>query len=200
MRRRHAAEVGCRASAFQGRSAAPSWARMRLTCVCGARSAMQIVCVTPAMNAVGSVDLAVSANAGRDFVEDYGLRYIIQPQGRSLFCASRIVPSRMTNDLCQRRARCWHSFVRWHSEVKAGARLALDRSDLRQKTPCHISRRTSSIRWTRLASSDHACGVGHSACACVCTNETCLHLCASQLMWQACSQILDPFPGALRYR
>ena len=42
---------------------------------------MQIVCVTPAMAAIGAVDLAVSANAGRDFVEDYGLRYIIQPQG-----------------------------------------------------------------------------------------------------------------------
>jgi hypothetical protein len=33
------------------------------------------------MAAIGPVDLAVSANAGRDFVEDYGLRYIIQPQG-----------------------------------------------------------------------------------------------------------------------
>ena len=46
-------------------------------CLC----TVQIVCVTPAMAAIGAVDLAVSANAGRDFVEDYGLRYIIQPQG-----------------------------------------------------------------------------------------------------------------------
>jgi len=88
---------------------------------------MQIVCVTPAMSAIGAVDLAVSANAGRDFVEDYGLRYIIQPQGHCVcvLLSWVHVPSRVTNNnLGQRRARCRHRFVCWLSTVKADARLA----------------------------------------------------------------------------
>ena len=42
----------------------------------------QIVCITPAMDTAGAVDLSVSANAGREFVDDSGLRYIVQPKGQ----------------------------------------------------------------------------------------------------------------------
>jgi len=46
----------------------------------------QIVCITPAMDTTGAVDLSVSANAGREFVDDSGLRYIVQPKGQCQKC------------------------------------------------------------------------------------------------------------------
>lgn len=42
----------------------------------------QIVCISPALTGTtGAVALSVSTDAGREFVSDSGLRYIVQPAG-----------------------------------------------------------------------------------------------------------------------
>jgi len=41
----------------------------------------QIVCISPALTGTGAVALSVSTDAGRQFVSDSGLRYIVQPAG-----------------------------------------------------------------------------------------------------------------------